>query len=80
VYHQKEDRVDGHFFITVLWYHVLQAIRFRLKNKEIEMSWETIRELLSMQVKITTQMKTKKKKNALSLQKHKTNTFSEKNI
>jgi transposase len=59
VYHQKKDRVDGHLFITVLGYHVLHAIQFRLKNKEIEMSWETIRELLSMQMRITTQMKTK---------------------
>lgn len=59
VYHKKEDRVDGHLFITVLGYHVLQAIRFRLKNKGIRASWETIRELLSMQVRITTQMKMK---------------------
>ena len=59
VYHRKEDRVDGHLFITVLGYHILQAIRFRLKNKGICTSWETIRELLSMQVRITTQMKMK---------------------
>jgi len=59
VCHSKEDRVDGHLSITVLGYHVLQAIRFKLKNKEIRESWETIRELLSMQVRITTQMKMK---------------------
>jgi len=38
VCHSKEDRVDGHLFITVLGYHVLQAIRFKLKNKEIRES------------------------------------------
>ncbi|MBI4752921.1 IS1634 family transposase [Candidatus Desantisbacteria bacterium] len=59
VYHKKENRVDGHLFITVLGYHVLQAIRFRLKNKGIRARWETIRELLSTQVRITTQMKMK---------------------
>lgn len=59
VHHQKENRVDGHLFITVIAYHILQAIRFKLKSKGIHYSWETIVELLSTQVRITTSMKTK---------------------
>ena len=59
VHHQKEFRVDGHLFITFLAYHVLHAIRFKLKLKGIHHSWETLRTFLSTQVRITTTMKRK---------------------
>jgi transposase len=35
IYHQKEVRCDGHIFITVLAYHLLHAIRFKLRQKGI---------------------------------------------
>lgn len=57
VYHQKERRVDGHLFITVLAYHVLHAIRFRLRKQGITQSWCTIRRKLSTHIRITTTMK-----------------------
>ncbi len=57
VYHQKERRVDGHMFITVLAYHVLQAIRFKLRKQGITESWSTIRKKLSTHIRITTTMK-----------------------
>jgi len=57
VYHQKERRVDGHLFITVLAYHVLHAIRFKLRNRGITQSWSTIRKGLSTHMRITTTMK-----------------------
>lgn len=59
VNHQKELRVDGHLFITVLAYHILHTIRSKLRRKGIQHSWETIRTLLSTQVRITTTMKRK---------------------
>jgi len=59
VNHQKEYRVDGHLFITVLAYHILHTIRFKLRLKGIHHSWNTIRTLLSTQVRITTMMKRK---------------------
>jgi len=31
VYHQKEYRTDGHLFITVIAYHIMQTIRHSLK-------------------------------------------------
>ncbi len=31
IYHQKTDRVSGHLFITLLAYHLVHAIRYRLK-------------------------------------------------
>jgi len=57
VYHQKERRVDGHLFITVLAYHVLHAIRFKLRKRGMTQSWSTIRKGLSTHMRITTTMK-----------------------
>ena len=33
VYHQKEDRVDAHIFISILAYHISHAIEETLRNK-----------------------------------------------
>jgi len=57
VYHQNERRADGHLFITVLAYHVLHAIRFKLRQQGITYSWPVIRKGLSTHVRITTTMK-----------------------
>ena len=57
VYHQKEHRTDGHLFIAVIAYHIMQTIRYSLKNKQISDSWSTIRKVLSTHVRITTTMK-----------------------
>lgn len=53
IYHQKEDRIDGHIFITILAYHLLHTIRYQLKQKNITKSWKIIREIMSTQVRIT---------------------------
>jgi transposase len=57
IYHQKGSRCDGHIFITLLAYHVLHTIRFKLREKGVRLSWTTIRRHLSTQVRITTTMK-----------------------
>ncbi len=54
VYHQKEDRVDGHIFISILAYHLLHTIRYQLKQKGIHSSWKTLRQVLSTHCRITT--------------------------
>ncbi len=59
IHHQKELRADGHIFITVLAYHLLHSIRFKLRRDAIHLSWATIRDRFSTQVRITTTMKTK---------------------
>jgi len=56
VYHQIERRVEGHLFISVLAYYVVHTLRMRLKAKGIHASWETIRNILSSQVRITTSL------------------------
>ena len=57
IYHKKERRADGHLFITVLAYHVLHAIRFKLRKRGMTQSWSTIRKGLSTHMRITTTMK-----------------------
>ena len=55
--HHIERRSDGHLFITVLAYHVLHAIRFKLRKKGIHDSWSKIRERLSMHTRNSTTQK-----------------------
>ena len=53
IYHQNETRIDGHLFISLMAYHLLHTIRYQLKNKQIDSGWDTIREILSTQCRIT---------------------------
>jgi len=57
IYHQKEDRVTGHLFITLLAYHVVHTLRFQLKQKGINLSWECIRRIMGTQQRVTVSMK-----------------------
>jgi transposase len=57
VYHHKEERCDGHLFITVLAYQAVQVIRRKLKEHGIHESWTTLREKLSRQCRITASFK-----------------------
>jgi len=57
VFHQKEKRIDGHIFISILAYHLLHGIRYQLKSKGIHSSWQTLREVLASQCRITSSMK-----------------------
>ena len=53
VFHQIDRRVEGHLFISVLAYHFVHAMRLKLKAKGIDDSWETLRETLSTQRRVT---------------------------
>jgi len=46
VYHQKEHRCEGHIFITILAYHLLQWIEHGLRIRGEYMSWASVRRLL----------------------------------
>lgn len=56
VHHQITTRVSGHLFITVLAYHLVHTIRFRLKQAGIHSSWSSIRTTLSTQCRMTVSM------------------------
>lgn len=53
VYHQTADRTTSHLFITVLAYHLIQVIRYTLKQDGIHDSWQTLRRLLRRQSRTT---------------------------
>ncbi len=53
VFHQIERRVEGHLFISVLAYHFVHMLRTQLKAKDIDDSWSTLRETLSVQRRVT---------------------------
>jgi transposase len=53
IYHHKEARTDGHLFISVLAYQLVQTLRRQLKAKGIHESWMSLREILSVQRRVT---------------------------
>lgn len=58
VYHQKEARVDGHLWITILAYHLIQNCLYQLSKKGINHHWQTIRKILLGRIRVTMQAKT----------------------
>jgi len=59
-FHQKEDRVDGHIFITILAYHLLHSIEYTLRRKGDHSRWATIKRILSTHNYSTIQLPTVK--------------------
>lgn len=61
-FHQKDERIKGHMFITVLAHHAVNSIQTLLHKKNVYMQWNTIRELLGVQQRVTTEMKNREGK------------------
>jgi transposase len=57
VFHQNTARVSGHLFISVLAYHLVHTLRFQLKACGIHLSWESVRQALAGQVRVTVELK-----------------------
>ena len=57
VFHHKEERTEGHLFITVLAYQAVQAIRTKLKEHGCNASWTNLRKTLSVQQRVTATFK-----------------------
>ena len=53
VYHHKEDRADGHLFITVLAYQAVQVLRRKLKLQGVNANWTSLREIFAAQQRVT---------------------------
>ena len=53
VFHHKEKRTEGHLFITVMAYQLVQTIRRKLEAAGETMSWARLREILSVRQRIT---------------------------
>jgi transposase len=58
-YHQREQRVDGHVFISVLAYHLLRYVLRRLEEGQDHRSWTTIKRILSTHCYTTVLLPTK---------------------
>jgi transposase len=54
VYHQKGRRVDGHLWITVMAYHLIQHCLYQLKQQNIHYNWETVRKIMRSRIRVTT--------------------------
>jgi transposase len=59
IYHHKEERSDGHLFITVLAYQVVQVIRRKLKVYGVRESWSSLRRIFTGQQRITASFRQK---------------------
>ena len=57
VFHSKEDRSDGHLFITVLAYQCVQLLRTKLKAAGIHESWAGLRQTLCVQRRVTASLR-----------------------
>lgn len=53
IYHHKEERCDGHLFITVLAYQMVQYIRRHLGDTLDHACWARIRQIMNNQHRIT---------------------------
>jgi len=59
VFHHKEERAEGHLFITVLAYQAVQVVRRKLKAEELNESWATLRKIFGVQQRVTATFKQK---------------------
>jgi len=55
-YHQLEERVEGHIFISILAYHLLNWVHLRLEESGDRRDWRTIRRLLSTHSLVSTRL------------------------
>ena len=53
IFHQKQHRSNGHLFITVLAYQLVQVIRRHLGAQGEHSSWHTLRSILAGQQRVT---------------------------
>ena len=53
VFHHTEQSIEAHLFVTVLAYQLVQTIRRKLEAAGESMSWSRLREVLSVQQRVT---------------------------
>ncbi len=53
VFHQKDDRIESHLFISVLAYTVLKCITYQLKQSGYHKRWSEIRQILKTHLRST---------------------------
>ena len=53
IYHQIDDRIDDHLFITLLAYHIMQTVLYQLSQQGINIRWQTLRDTMATQTRVT---------------------------
>ncbi|MEA3445473.1 MAG: transposase [Bacteroidota bacterium] len=56
--HHKENRVDGHIFISIIAYHLLHTIEYKLRSQGDHTKWATIKRIVSTHSYSTIQLPT----------------------
>ena len=51
--HQKDFRIEGHIFISMLAYHLLHTIEWTLRGQDDHRSWGRLKELLTTHEVVT---------------------------
>jgi len=58
IHHSKPDRIEGHLFISILAYHLLNYIQQRLRTAGINHRWDTVRSILQTHIALGTHLPT----------------------
>ena len=64
-FHQLEDRIDAHMFISVVAYHIMHTIEQKLRLNGDNRSWKTIKNILSTHQRVTVSYKSLDEHNQL---------------
>jgi len=58
IHHSKSDRIEGHLFISILAYHLLNYIQQHMRKAGINHRWATVRSLLQTHIALSTHLPT----------------------
>ena len=58
-FHQNEYRADTHLFISVLAYHILHTVEYKLRQCGDHRCWATVRDILSTHQRLTVEYNVK---------------------
>ena len=58
IHHSKTDRIEGHLFISILAYHLLNYVQQHLRNAGINHRWTTVRSILQPHIALSTHLPT----------------------
>lgn len=58
IHHKRDDTTTAHIFVTVLAYHFLAGILRKLRQNKIHYNWQSIRNIMTNHVRVTTTFKT----------------------
>jgi len=67
-FHQLERRVDAHLFISVIAYHIMHIIEYKLQQRKDNRRWATIRDLLKTHSRVTITFNRKMQDGAIAKQ------------